>query len=65
MPPIENNDEKEKENEVNEDQPDAEAGEDITEIIEALLKGRLDQEYPLTQKIVRIFTSSTFTGINI
>ncbi len=32
------------------------------EMIQSLLAGRLDHQYPLTQKIVRIFTSSTFTG---
>ena len=29
---------------------------------DAALRGRVDVEYPLTSKIVRIFTSSTFTG---
>ena len=32
------------------------------EIIQASLNGRVDFEYPLTTRIVRIFTSSTFTG---
>ena len=32
------------------------------DIVEAALRGRLDFEYPLTSRIVRIFTSSTFTG---
>ena len=32
------------------------------EIVQASLIGRVDFEYPLTSRIVRIFTSSTFTG---
>ena len=32
------------------------------EIVQASLIGRVDFEYPLISRIVRIFTSSTFTG---
>ncbi len=33
-------------------------------LIKGLLNGSLDLDYPSNQKIVRIFTSSTFTGKN-
>ncbi len=34
-------------------------------MVEAALHGVIQHEYPLTSKIVRIFTSSTFTGKDI
>ncbi len=36
--------------------------ESAQEVVNAALHGLMDVEYPLTSKIVRIFTSSTFTG---
>ena len=35
---------------------------DYENVIDAAIKGQINVKYPLTQKIVRIFTSSTFTG---
>ncbi len=33
-------------------------------LIKGILNGRLDLDYPSSHKIVRVFTSSTFTGKN-
>ena len=32
------------------------------DVIKAVVRGQINVKYPLTQKLVRIFTSSTFTG---
>ena len=35
---------------------------DVEEVVKWALHGKMDCDYPDTSKIVRIFTSSTFTG---
>ena len=41
---------------------DKDASIDVEEVVKWALHGKMDCDYPDTSKIVRIFTSSTFTG---